>query len=195
MQVKKLLKGLVGAVVVALALAYVFEFAGCADDNGGKGGYGENKEPGTPTVLAEFYSLQDAYENQLISLEDLKNIAYRYNGGTRYNEEIMADFTPAEKVALSEETQSAIKWTRVRALRGRKRPDGTYLQPDATVEHVRIYGYYGTYNGNVAVMIEDDYSSYDCAMWMIEVEGVNIYYNSGNRITVWKQAQSNIENL
>lgn len=44
-------------------------------------------------------------------------------------------------------------------------------------------------------MIEDDYTSYDAAMWMIEIEGVNIIYNSGNRITVWKQKQPNIENI
>lgn len=123
MQGKKYFKRIVGAVVAVLALACVFAFAGCADDNDGNG---------TQNEQGEFYSLQQAYDSHFISLEDLKNIAYYRNGGTQYNEEIMADFTPAEKVALSEETQTAIKQSRAKALREEKRPDGTPLVAERT---------------------------------------------------------------
>ena len=162
------------ALFILSAVVCIFAFAGCT-------------EQPEATAKGEFYSLQQAYDANLISLEDLKNIAYNYNGGSSYNDEIMADFTPAEKAPLSVITQKAIKQSHAQSLRETLRPDGTPLIPDASAEHVTISGYYGTYNGGVAVMIEDDYSSYDCAMWMVAVEGVNIYYNDGNRIKIWKQ--------
>lgn len=166
------------AALIVLAMACVFAFAGCADNGGSNG---------ETNAQSEFFSLQKAYDDGLLTLEDLKSIAYEYNGGKSHNEQIMADFTPAQKPALIELTKTAIKESHAKRLRESKYPDGRLVAVGATAENVHIYGYYGTYNGSVAVMIEDDYTSFDTAMWMVEVEGVNIYYNSGNRITIWKQ--------
>lgn len=178
MKIVKRLNEIFGAVLTVFALACAFAFAGCADNGGNSG---------KTNAMGEFCSLQKAYDDGLISLEDLKNVAYERNGGKTHNEQIMADFTPAEKAVLSGETKIAIKESRAKNLRETKRPDGRPLVADAVAEKVTISAYYGTYNGAVAVMIEDEYTSFDAAMWLVEIEGVKIIYNSGNRITVWKQ--------
>ena len=185
----KSLKSLNKIFVAALiAVASVCAFAGC-DKGGNSETIAQGDKGSNPEAVAqgEFRSLQKAYDDGLLTLEDLKNIAYEYNGGKSYNEQIMADFIPAGKAALSEATKTAIKESRAKNLRETMRPDGRPVAADAIAENVYIDGYYGTYNGAVAVMIEDDYGAFDAAMWMVEVEGVNIYYNSGNRITIWKQ--------
>ena len=56
-----------------------------------------------------------------------------------------------------------------------------------TAENAWISYYFGSYNGNVALMITDHRNSHDFAdvVWNQEVAGVIFRYNSGQQILVW----------
>lgn len=138
-----------------ILLIMVFSFSACSK--------------ATPPPAGYFYDLSEAYEKGWITKDDLKSMAY-------YKKEIMPavyydnmdsafggdascfeDFVPVDKTPekLSAETEEKIKQAYVSNVL-------TFSEyPDAGTTDVSIYGYYGTYNGYTAVMINDNYHSYN----------------------------------
>lgn len=128
-----------------------------------------------------FYSLAEAYRNGWVSRDDLMRIAYiqREEDGGLYTYEEMyeaifgdqdeygEDFVPAEKSsqALDAETEEKIKEAYAKELR--TLPE----YPDASTDDVSIYGYCGSYNGYVSVMMTDRYQNYDGGIGFNSIEG------------------------
>jgi hypothetical protein len=94
-------------------------------------------------AVSKFYSLQEAYDQGLLTHEDLQSIAYYHNGGYfDVNEEFTGwgydeNFTPVPKTPeiLNVETENKIKELQAYNLRTR--------EPNATAENVAIIEYYG----------------------------------------------------
>ena len=139
-----------------------------------------------------FYTVTEAYEKGLLTREQVLSIACYHNkeysfvekefydDGLITNEEIRDENyipLPITPQTLSAEIEKSIKQTHL---------DAYYKDKDySKLSGVRIDSYYGTYNGCVAVMITDNYSGYNDALWLEEVAGIGICYNDGNRIMIW----------
>ena len=149
-------------IILGLMLAMILSFAACA-----------------PQKKGEFYTLQEAYDQGLLTVDDLKNIAYYQNG-----ESPDENFVPTAKnpEILSSKTENAIKESRAYYYRNME----IGAIEDAKSSGYRIVNYLGTYNSSVAVMIEDYMVVYTCALWEEEIEGVTFKYNYGNRIYIFK---------
>ena len=121
-------------VCIILSGLTLFSLNGCT--------YNENQEENIQSTIC---GLEEAHETGLISKDDLKSIAYYYNG-----ENAETDFTPIPKnpQTLSENTISKIKRAYYDKVSNGK--------SEATVDDVYIGGYYGTYNGCVIVEINGD---------------------------------------
>ena len=162
---KKILSGLLALVSV---ICVAFAFVGC----------GEAEEK---SEEINFYTVTEAYEEDLLTREQVMSIAYYHNGGMKFNEEIMGeDYAPLPKTpeVLSNETQNAIKHNYLDAYYNGKKK--------VKLTGVRIDSYYGIYNNRyVAVMASDDYSKTTDEEWTEKVDGISIGYNSGNRILIW----------
>lgn len=164
-------------IALILAVVMVFGVAGC------------NKKPAEKSPEEEeskgtFYSLQEAYDNGWLTRADIMSIAYYKNRGRTYNEEIMSeDYEPLPKVpeVLSNLTELKIKSTAAKEYREK------YNMQYAEADGFTITEYCGTYNGCVAVMMRDVYSGEAGVEWTDSVAGVNIYYNSGKSIKIWRE--------
>lgn len=138
-----------------------------------------------PEKKGDFYSLQEAYDLELLTQDDLKNIAYylSVDGGVE-DENEDDSFVPLPKTpeVLSIETENAIKETRAYYLRN--------LSPhsiqDAKADGIRIFLYFGTYNNCVAVMMYD-YFAYTAAGKDVTIAEVVFHYWDGNTILIWKK--------
>ena len=102
------------------------------------------------------YSLEKATEIQIISQEDLLNIAYYYNGGTRGNEELMGkNYQPQPLGELDEETQRKLQ----ESIAFWERKDGE--NSSLKWKDVEIIRYFGTYTHNgkevVALLYDEGY--------------------------------------
>jgi len=142
MEVSFMLKKLLTLGIALAMLFSVFALTGCEKE--------EDKTVGT------FYSLQEAYDNEWITIEDLRSIAYYYSftvvdGGSNNPE----NFEPKPKTpeALSDKTEKAIKRTYLIELQK--------SISEATIDDVRIADYYGTYGDCVVVNVWDDCIDYD----------------------------------
>jgi hypothetical protein len=122
-----------------------------------------------------FYNLQQAFDNELLTNDDLDSIAYYLNDESK----------PVYPDPVSAEIQGAIKETRSAILRAEVDRDGVLRYPNATTEDVTILGYYGKYNDSYAVMIADSFTEYTSAEWSETIDGVTFYYSDGNRILIW----------
>lgn len=114
--------------------------------------------------VGNFYTLREAYDKGLLLKEDLENIAYYYN------ELEISDFNPIPKNpdVIDKETEKIIKKMYLEKILNNK---------NISVNVVNLYNYYGTYNGNIALSITDDYYVYDylCQDEYI-IDGV-VFYN------------------
>lgn len=130
----------IALVLVILSCLILFSFVACKDN-----GEEENPQLEETNVQSTFYSLEEAYENGLISKDDLRSIAYHYNSA-----DAETDFVPIPKSpeSLSEETVNKIKRAYYDKVGGENL--------GATVDDVYIGGYYGTYAGCVVVMLGGD---------------------------------------
>ncbi len=158
---KKAFGTLACAILCCLVL---FSFVGCGED-----------KASTQSTLC---GIEEAYANGLISKDDLRSIAYYYNG-----EDVAIDFIliPKTPESLSKDTIKKIKQTYYD-----KVSDG---KSGATVDDVNIAGYYGTYNGCVIVEIN--------ASCVSGIGGDPIYYpeymigdvifHSYTPLEVWKE--------
>jgi hypothetical protein len=128
----------------------------------------------------DFYTLQEAYDQGLLTKDALESIAYYQNGGSDDENFVPIPKNPEE---LSEETENAIKETRVYDIRN----DSQEPIKKAKTDDVSITQYYGTYNTCVAVMLDEAYYAYDAALWDVTIGGIPFHYKDGNRIIIWKQ--------
>lgn len=138
--------------------------------------------------FGEFYSLQGAYEAGILTHDELMSIAYYHNGGTRGNEAIMGeDYVPIPKdpQELSEETSWKICETAAYNYRQE------YENTEASADDFKIIRYHGTYGDCVAIMMTDKFGDYDTALWTVVVADISIFYNNGNRITIWHESEEN----
>lgn len=156
-------------IILGVALVMMLSSGACGNN--------EEKEMGT------YYSLQEAYDQALLTQEDLKSIAYYLNGTSEY-ESFCIPKTPE---ILSEKTVNAIKETAAYNLRNQTHSDGTKRYPKAKAKDIGIVNYYGTYNNCVAVMINDIYTLYPGVERDIVVNEVLFRYSDGNSIIIWKQ--------
>ncbi len=134
--------------------------------------------------FGEFYSLQQAYDSGLLTQDDLKSIAYYYNGGIEGNEETMGvDFQPQSMTPeiLDKITEFSIKQTYCNYLHEeRAEPSG-----------VTLVNYCGVYNGCYAVVLDSIYIAYPLNIvnkWET-VGGVNFHYCDHLGIDIWKATQ------
>ncbi|MDE6075037.1 MAG: hypothetical protein K2G26_01215, partial [Clostridia bacterium] len=100
--IKKFFMGLLAILTVP---CFIFGLAACSgnqseNDTGNSDieqGNNDTKSPDS-YISGEFYTLQEAYDNGYLTLEDLLSIAYYHNGGITGNEELISlDFTPKQK--------------------------------------------------------------------------------------------------
>jgi len=98
--------------------------------------------------IGKIYGLKEAYELNYLTKEDLKSIAYYYNG---FDD---SGFTPKPKnpKSISKRNEKLIK--------------KAYLydelkNPKLGIKKISIYKYYGTYNGCIVIGVTDTYNCYD----------------------------------
>jgi hypothetical protein len=122
-----------------------------------------------------FYSLQEAYDEGLLTVENLQSIADYHNNDISYPEDL-DDF-------VSESIKKA--WAEL------IRTDETNPIPEATAEEF-VLTYYGTYNNCIVVIL--DYGIHIDQVIppvTVTVGGVSFYYAqprySGYSIVCWKQ--------
>ena len=135
----------------------------------------------------EFYTLQQAYNNHWLTQEDLKSIAYYHNGGIVFNEEVMGeDYQPQPKTpeVLDKITEHSIKQTYI---------DSILTDKNAIISGVNIDNYYGSYNGCFPLMMSDSYSGTTGEESWQTVGDVKFYFNSGNKIIIWRADNSDID--
>lgn len=119
-------------------------------------------------ISGGFFTLREAYDNGLISLSSINSIADCYGG----NDEAVAD-------NLNSITEKSIRrdWLINNCHLGEEKGD---------IDKVTLEGYFGTYNGCIAVYITDEYNDYAASEDIETIGGVDFYYSSGNRIWIWK---------
>lgn len=119
----------------------------------------------------DFYTLQEAYTKNLLTVEDLKNIASYHNNGKQVENN------------LNEEVINEIK--KIAAYK----VQNDELNPviDAKAEDFIITKYYGTYNKSVVFMINNPYFESPAEdLGIIEsIANIDFYYSSTDRIWVW----------
>ncbi len=151
-----------------LSLVFVLAGAGCSPEQT----YARSE--------GVFYSLEEAYEDGRLSQDDLKNIAYCYHISQDAEDRTEETFEPSPKdpETLSAVTEYKIKRTYLNDVIGME---------DGSFEHVFIYGYYGTYDGNVVVAVTDDYHGYDYVIEpQYDVGGVTFYRYVAAYLRVWR---------
>lgn len=132
-----------------------------------------------PKQRGTFYTLQEAYDQGLLTQDDLKSIAYYQNEGS--DDE---SFTPIPKnpEVLSAKTEKAIRETKAYYFRNQS----PYPIKEAKSKDIRILKYYGTYNNLVAVMFDDAYGGHFDAEVKITIAGVLFHYLNSITIIIWK---------
>lgn len=122
--------------------------------------------------MGKFYTLQEAYDEGLLTVDDLQSIANHFNNGT----------LPAD--TLSSAIEAVIKETAAENMRN----DDLSPIAGAKANDFLILKYFGTYNGSVAVIINDPYHDYPAVELDINetIAGVLFHYTNPNRIVVWK---------
>lgn len=120
-----------------------------------------------------FYTLQEAYDKEMLTVENLQSIAGYHEANTSTSEEI------------NPENANRIKEIAARIMR----EDESDPVDDAKAEDFSIIRYYGCYNGSVVFMIDDPYHMYPAVELDINevIAGISFYYIDPNRILVWKR--------
>lgn len=150
----------------------------------------DDKSKVDETFDGKFYSLREAYANGWLTQSDIMSIAYYHNGGRAYNEEIMSeDYMPSLKTpeVLSAETQLKIKNDAAKDFNEEFNVDY------AKAEGIRIDEYCGSYGDCVVLMLRDDYSGEPGVEWIDSVAEVNIYYNSGRALRIWRDTKPTVD--
>ena len=123
--------------------------------------------------LGVFYSLKEAYSKKILTNEDLRKISYYY-----CQWESVDNKKDTLSISLLKDNQQ-------------KQIKNSYLLNvlnDNTIseDYVKLYAYYGTYNGAIAVGITDSYYAYDLLIIPEYVVGEVTFYNfSESEIRIW----------
>jgi hypothetical protein len=146
--------------VVAIMLFGVVALTGCT--------------PEEDEIVAKgiFYSLKEAYDEGLLTVENLQSIADYHNNGISYPEELDDFVSESVKKAWAESL----------------RTDKTNPRPETTAEEIVITKYYGTYNNCIVVIL--DYGTHaDVSIPVTDTVG-GVSFNYGHprySIVCWKQ--------
>lgn len=119
-----------------------------------------------------FYSLQEAYDDGFLTVENLHSIADYHNNGISYPEE------------LDDFASESVKKAWVESLR----TDKTNPRPEATSEEIVITKYYGTYNNCIVVIL--DYGTHAGISIPVTDKVGGVSFNYGHprySIVCWKQ--------
>lgn len=145
--------------VIAIMLFGIFGIAGCT------------LEEDNIVAKGTFYSLQEAYDEGLLTFENLQCIADYHNNGISYPEE------------LDDCVSESVKRTWAESLR----TDVINPRPEVNAEEIVITKYYGTYN-NCFVVILDYGTHADVSIPVTDtVGGVSfIYGHPRYSIVCWK---------
>lgn len=101
--------------------------------------------------MGKFYTLQEAYEYELLTVDDLKNIAYLYNNKIQNgltNKEIEEDIKKTYLIQLQESISNA------------------------KIEDVYIKNYYGTYDDCIVVCVWDNCIDYDLFFEDVKINSI-----------------------
>ena len=122
-------------------------------------------------IFGTFYSLSEAYDNGLITREDLKSLAY-YRGW-----EAEEGFVPLLHIpkVLSPEVERAMK-----------RDFVVYTKCTELEHNIQIYSCYGTYSGCVAAMISGCLEYFQGETG-VEIDGIVFMYMTSQQLIVWKE--------
>lgn len=146
------------AVVLALGALCMGVLSGCSGSDG------------------EFYSLQEAYVNGWLSVEELQSIAYYYQGNE--DESFVPIVLNPEK--LSAEAEESIKKTHLQEIK--------HDYPFANIRGVYIEEYFGTYGDCIAVYVRDDYRKIDVLVVPeTEIGGIVFYGLTMPGLMIWRK--------
>lgn len=123
-----------------------------------------------------FYTLQEAYVHGWLSVEELRSIAYYYQGGED------GAFVPIalNPEKLSAEVEESIKKTHLQTIK--------QDYPSADISGVYIEEYFGTYGECVVVDVRDDFRKIDVLVVpKTEIGGVIFYNLTMPGLTVWRE--------
>lgn len=136
-------------IVVILLMSLLILFTGCSY---------KTKDYG------EFYSLNDAYENGILTYEDLLSIAYYNNGGISGNEGSMSsDFKPKPiDGSLSDKDIRKIKSTKAKT--------------DEEYDAYSIDAFYGIYHNAVVLKLSNSLEDIPAVVSEEYVEGIHFIY-------------------
>lgn len=118
-------------------------------------------------LMGTFYTLQEAYDNGYLTKEDLEAVAAEFENHS----------LDLPELAI----QQAIKKDYLNMFK-----EFSQRYPDATVDDISIWGYYGDYNGSIVVRMSSIYTEYPGVMREYIVAGIKIEY-SGPDILVWRE--------
>ena len=119
-----------------------------------------------------FYTLREAYDNGMLTKEDLQSIAAYHESGT----------SPTKALPKSEENK--IKEIAAQIVRERE----TSPVKDAKAEDYSIINYYGTYRIYVVFIINDPYFMHPAVVVHETIAGIDFVYASPEwKIVVWSQ--------
>ena len=113
----------------------------------------------------EVIGLQEAYEKEYLTQEDLLSIAYYYQG-TKNNEELMGeDYVPKNKELETLNEKTADKIIEV-------------LKKKTDQDYIKIIGYLGTYNNCVIVNYMDgqQYIAVEPMRYLVKIGGVTFSF-------------------
>lgn len=119
--------------------------------------------------LGSFYSLQQAYDEGLLTMQDLENIAKHHNNGTMAADILSGTIEKTIKEAAAEKLRNEI--------------------PEAKAEDFVILHYYGTYSNSIAIIMNAPHQESPSMIideW-VTIAGVSFHYIGHNKITIWKQ--------
>ena len=128
----------------------------------------QNSAQQTPTPQGNFYTLSEAYEKGLLTIEDLQQIAGYRNKGQNSPE------------TLDEQLANEIKEVRARNIR--EAPDSYF--PNITAENIIIAHFYGTYNGNPVMHLSNGLQLVPGVDQNISIDIGGVIFRFGHRLYV-----------
>ena len=150
-------------------LIFVFVLAGCEKIPA------KTPDETSNVKAGKLYTLQEALEFSLLTLDDIKQIAYYYNN----------NLTPEKP--LDKEVALKIRETELADLKSKVGLNGELLYPNKSIDDI-ILEYYGEYNGCYAVLITIKGFAYmDVVSPQSFRDGITINYANPNYIMVWTE--------
>lgn len=114
--------------------------------------------------VGKLYTLQEALEFSLLTLDDIKQISNYQNNHLIFEKP-------------NDDISNKIRETKAAELQAE--------YPNATIDDVSIWKYFGEYNGCYAVMLSDSFHGYIDVLCTEVVGVIEIRYGNANTIFVW----------